>query len=183
MLARLSTAVATAPLPPDTTLVHVPVLAADPSSPKPGDTWVNSTIDEWRVCIKADEGAPPVIAGSPLSRSALISQQYKLSQYIDLLLNFALAFAAGFQMPVVVLLLGWVGIVTPQFLAKYRRHAILACAILGAALTPGDPLSATMLAVPLYILFELGLFLLKKFPVSKVAGRKPALVEQPPPAA
>lgn len=164
-------AVATAPLPAGVTLPVFPVLDADPPNPATGEAWINTSIDELRVCVYAATGpVAAMVVGTPVSGSGLLSQQYKLSQYIDLLFNFALAFAAGFQMPVVVLLLGWVGIVTPQFLKKYRRHALFTCAILGAALTPGDPLSATLLTVPLYVLFELGMLLLTWFPASKVAG-------------
>jgi len=180
-LSMPTAAVATAPVPANVTMLNLPILAADPESPEVGDAWINRAIDELRICVQAGEaGVPPIVVGAPVSKSSLVSQQYQLSKYIDLLFNFALAFAAGFQMPVVVLLLGWVGIVTPEFLVKYRRHAIMVCAILGAALTPGDPISAVLMGVPLYILFELGLFLLRKFPASRVAGKRPEVVDEPP---
>lgn len=167
--------VTTAPLPAGVTLPVIPVLSADPPAPALGEMWINTSIDELRVCTHGAAGSvAAMVVGTPVSGAGLLSQQYKLSQYIDLLFNFSLAFAAGFQMPVVVLLLGWVGIITPELLKKYRRHALFTCAILGAALTPGDPLSATLLTVPLYILFELGLLLLKWFPASKVAGDREA---------
>ncbi len=104
-----------------------------------------------------------------MTRGAGISQQYKISEYIRTLLNMGLAFGIGFQTPVVVLLLGWAGIVTRQTLAKYRRHAVGACALAGALLTPADPLSMVLLAIPLYLLFELGMLLLRVWP----AGSEP----------
>lgn len=169
-------AVATAPLPQGVTLPALPVLAADPPEPQPGQYWINSTLSEMRICLAAADGsAAPVIRGTALSSDGLIRQEFKVSQTIDMIFNFALAFAAGFQMPVVVLVLGWVGIVTTQTLRKYRRHAIMVCAVLGAALTPGDPLSMILLTVPLVLLFELGLFLLTVLPASRVArGAEPA---------
>jgi sec-independent protein translocase protein TatC len=165
--------VATAPLPAGVTLPSLPVLAADPETPQAGQMWINSAINELRVCMTAaTDGQAAAIRGTPLSGSSLVKQELRVSQYIDMVFNFALAFAAGFQMPVVVLVLGWVGIVTPQMLAKYRKHAIMVCAILGAALTPGDPVSMVLLTVPLVMLFEFGILLLKWLPASRVAGAK-----------
>jgi Sec-independent protein secretion pathway component TatC len=162
--------IVTAPLPQGVVLPTMPVLAADPDHPMPGAFWINSAINELRTCVAVAADGTATVRGTPIASSSLINQEYKVSQYIDLLFNFALAFAAGFQMPVVVLVLGWVGIVTPQLLAKYRKHAIMVCAVLGAALTPGDPLSMVLLTVPLVVLFELGLLLLKLLPASRVAG-------------
>lgn len=166
--------VAAAPLPEGApALPMFPVLDADPAAPTAGSAWINAELSELRVCFAGPTAdAAPVVRGVSLFGSSIVRQQYRLSQYIDLLLNFALAFAAGFQMPVVVLLLGWVGIVTPAMLRKYRRHAMMVCAVAGAALTPGDPLSMVLLTIPLYFLFELGLFLLRVLPASRVAGSR-----------
>jgi sec-independent protein translocase protein TatC len=81
------------------------------------------------------------------------------------------AFAAGFQMPLVVLLLGWARIVTRETLAKFRRHAILINAILAAAIMPGDPASMISMLVPLCVLYELGGVLLAVFPAGSLRGR------------
>ena len=72
-------------------------------------------------------------------------------------------------------LLGWAGIVDRPMLRKYRRHAIFICAIVAAVLTPTpDPLTMSLLAVPLYLLFELGGFLLWALPADRVArGLRP----------
>jgi sec-independent protein translocase protein TatC len=165
--------VAAAALPEGVTLPVFPVLGADPMNPPPGSMWINTSINELRTCIAAGaEGAPPLIRGTPLRGDSLIDQEFKVSQTIDLLFNLALAFAVAFQMPVVVLVLGWVGIVTPDLLVKYRKHAIMVCAVLGSVLTPGDPLSMFLLAVPLYLLFEFGVLLLRLLPASRVAGKR-----------
>ena len=90
----------------------------------------------------------------------------------------ALAFAGGFQTPVIVLLLGWSGIIDRAFLRKYRKHALLVTAVIAAFMTPGDPTTMFLLWVPLYVLYELGGVLLGLFPARNVAqglrfGRKP----------
>lgn len=156
-------------------LPTMPVLDGDPASPPVGSMWINSHLNQIRICITAADtaGAGPVIRGVPLVGTGMVSQNYNLSTYVDLILNLALAFAAAFQMPVVVLILGWVGIVSPAFLKRYRKHAVFACALLGAALTPGDPLSMILLAIPLWMLYELGIFLLTAFPAKRV-GAKPS---------
>jgi sec-independent protein translocase protein TatC len=67
-----------------------------------------------------------------------------------------LTFGVSFELPIVVLGLAALGIVTPQFLNKYRRHAIVLIVIIGAFLTPGDMVWTTIaLSVPLYMLYEL----------------------------
>lgn len=166
--------VATAPLPADIILPTLPVLAADPDHPPVGAMWINTSINEMRLCIAApSDSASPIIRGTTLLGDNLIKQELRISQYIDMVFNFALAFAVGFQMPVVVLLLGWVGIVRVELLKKYRKHAVMVCAVLGAFLTPGDPLSAALLGVPLYILYEFGLLMLQWLPASRVRGEKP----------
>ncbi len=73
-------------------------------------------------------------------------------------------FALAYQAPVVVLLLGWVGIVNVPMLRKNRRIAIFVITAVSAVITPPDPLSMMLLAIPLYILYEFGVLLLRLFP-------------------
>ncbi len=76
--------------------------------------------------------------------------------YFDFLFSMILTFGVSFELPIVILALAALGIVTPQFLNKYRRHAIVIIVIIGAFLTPGDMVWTTIaLAVPLYLLYEL----------------------------
>lgn len=153
-----------------TSLPSLPVFDGDPTAPAAGGMWINSQLNQLRICLTpaGAEQATPVIRGIALVSTGVVAQNYNLSTYVDLILNLALAFAAAFQMPVVVLILGWVGLVTPKLLGKYRKHAIFACAFIGAALTPGDPLSMFLLAIPLVALYELGIFLLRVFPAKRV---------------
>ena len=77
-------------------------------------------------------------------------------EYFSFVFAMVLTFGISFELPIVVLALSALGIVTPQFLSKYRRHAIVLIVIIGAFLTPGDLIWTTIaLAVPLYMLYEI----------------------------
>jgi sec-independent protein translocase protein TatC len=78
------------------------------------------------------------------------------SDYFSFATSMTLAFGLCFELPIVILALALLGIVTPELLNKYRRHAFVVCAIVGAFLTPGDLIWTTIaMAVPLYLLFEI----------------------------
>jgi sec-independent protein translocase protein TatC len=167
----------TAPLPEGVALSHIPVLTADPVAPQVGDEWINTAEMLRRTCVAVHDGKPVIYSTQMLGKLGLVPM-YRVTDYVKLLLSLSLAFAAAFQTPVVVLLLGWARILDRKFLKKYRKHALLACAIAAALLTPGDPASMLLMMVPLYLLYELGGILLKYFPASRVAGDKP---EKPQP--
>ena len=77
-------------------------------------------------------------------------------EYFSFLFAMVMTFGVSFELPIVILALAALGIVTPAFLSKYRRHAIVLIVIVGAFLTPGDMVWTTIaLAVPLYALYEL----------------------------
>jgi sec-independent protein translocase protein TatC len=80
--------------------------------------------------------------------------------YFSFAVNMSLAFGLCFELPIVILLLATLGIVTPEFLRKYRRHALVLCVVAGALLSPGDLVWTTiLLAAPLYLLYELSVVL------------------------
>jgi sec-independent protein translocase protein TatC len=82
--------------------------------------------------------------------------------YFGFLFGMALTFGLAFELPVVIVLLAAVGLVTPQHLATYRRHAVVLLVILAAFLTPGDFIWGTLaLAVPLYALYEMSILVAK----------------------
>lgn len=175
--------------PPGIVFPMLPRFQGDPSDPPPGSMWFNEELKQFRfnMAPPAEIGKPapkPQIRGVPMSKSAGISPQYKVSEYIGLVFTTSLAFVLGFQTPVVVLLLGWIGIFSLQTLRKSRKYALFAAFALSAVLSPSpDPVSMIVLAIPLYLLYELGLFLLKFFPPSRVArGVKFSdLTHAPPP--
>jgi sec-independent protein translocase protein TatC len=156
--------------PPGVVFQSVPVLRGDPADPPPGALWFNSELEELRFNTAA-QGQPPALLGTPMMKSTGIAQQYRLSEYIDLLFTMSLAFVAGFQTAVVVLLLGWMGLVDRAMLRRKRKHAIFIAFVVAAVLTPSpDPFSMTVLAVPLYLLYELGMVLLRFAPADRVAS-------------
>jgi len=92
-----------------------------------------------------------------------------ISSYIDFILKFTLAFGVVFEMPVVITLLSMLGIVTPQFLSKNRKYAILINFVIAAILTPTpDVVNQSLMAGPLIVLYEVGII------CARVVGRKKA---------
>ncbi|MEW5791438.1 MAG: twin-arginine translocase subunit TatC [Pseudomonadota bacterium] len=77
--------------------------------------------------------------------------------YLSLAITFMLAFGAAFQIPVLTVVLAKIGVVSVATLKRSRRYVLLGCFIVAAVVTPPDVLSQFMLAVPMYLLFELGL--------------------------
>lgn len=88
-----------------------------------------------------------------------ISGMWNLSSYIDFIGTFLLVFGAAFQLPLAVLFLTKTGLIEPGDLASYRRHVVVGLLVLAAILTPPDPLTQVMLALPLYVLFEISLLI------------------------
>jgi sec-independent protein translocase protein TatC len=82
------------------------------------------------------------------------------------------AIGIAFQLPMVMLLLGWLGIVTPAWLRKNRKYALLILGIISAMITPQDAVSMLMMLVPLYLLYELGIALIVWVPAARVAGKR-----------
>lgn len=94
------------------------------------------------------------------SISNMISNEFDITSYVSTIT--ALVFGSGllFQLPVVVYFLTKIGIVTPAFMRQYRKHAVVAILIIGAIITPSpDPLSQSLISIPLYILYEISIFI------------------------
>ena len=82
-----------------------------------------------------------------------------ISSYLDFIVTMFLAFAITFEIPVFIFLLNWSGITSPESLSNKRPYIILVCFIFGMLLTPPDIISQTLLAIPAWLLFEVGLVL------------------------
>jgi len=78
--------------------------------------------------------------------------------YVSLVLRLAMAFGIAFEIPLVCVLLVRFGALTCEAMASQRRWVIVGAFVVGAILTPPDVISQVMLAIPLYLLFEVGLF-------------------------
>lgn len=154
--------VRTSPPPAEIVFPALPVLDADPVTPSPGEFWINTQRMELRVAVGEGRG----VRAMPLTSGTGIAQHFRIAEYVKMVFSLALALAIAFQLPAIVLLLGWMNLVTPEFLAKYRRHALMICAILSALLTPADPVSMIILLIPLFGLYELGGLLLRWLPAA-----------------
>jgi sec-independent protein translocase protein TatC len=86
----------------------------------------------------------------------------KMSEYLSLSIHLLLAFGISFELPMVIFFLAKIGVVTTVFLKRKRKYFIVIAFIVAAIITPTpDPITQTLLAVPLIILYEVGIFLAK----------------------
>ncbi|MFZ2726195.1 MAG: twin-arginine translocase subunit TatC [Methylococcaceae bacterium] len=86
-----------------------------------------------------------------------------IAKYLDFVLTLFFAFGVCFEVPIFTIVLVWSGVVSPQSLAEKRPYVIVAAFVIGAIFTPPDPISQTLLAVPMWLLFELGLLFSRFF--------------------
>lgn len=98
--------------------------------------------------------------------STAIHNDFDINEYFSSVTMWVLSCGIIFQLPVLSYFLSKFGLLTPEFLKKYRRHAIIFCFILSAFLTPPDPVSQVLIAIPLILLFQLAVWM------SKIAVRK-----------
>ncbi len=91
--------------------------------------------------------------------SAEIANQINVRSYIGTLTSICLATGLIFELPIVAFFLTKIGVITPTFMRKYRKHAIVIIFILSAIITPPDVFSQTLVAIPLLILYEISIFI------------------------
>jgi len=101
---------------------------------------------------------PLVFAFFTSTGPADITIMTDINSYLDFVLTLFFAFGLAFEIPIAAVLLIWTGITTPQALAKKRPYIIVGCFILGMVLTPPDVISQSLLAVPMWVLFEVGVY-------------------------
>lgn len=98
-----------------------------------------------------------------------VSYTPDIASFLDTVLKLFFAFGVAFEVPIVTVVLVALGVVKVQSLANKRPYIIVLCFIVGALLTPPDPISQCLMAIPMWLLFELGLAfsrLVEKKPVS-----------------
>ena len=81
-----------------------------------------------------------------------------IASYLDFVLGLFVAFGIAFEIPIATILLCWTGVTTPKELASKRPYVIVVVFIVGMILTPPDIISQTLLAIPMWLLFEVGIF-------------------------
>jgi sec-independent protein translocase protein TatC len=86
-----------------------------------------------------------------------VSMMTDINSYLDFVLTLFFAFGVAFEIPVAVVLLIWIGVVDVAYLRKIRPYVIIGCFVVGMLLTPPDIFSQTLLAVPMWMLFEVGI--------------------------
>jgi len=97
-----------------------------------------------------------------------IENNFAIDEYFSIIISVMLAAGVIFELPMLSFFLSKIGILTPKFMRKFRRHSIVAILIVAAVLTPGtDPLAQVLLAIPLVLLYEISIF------VSKYSQKRP----------
>ena len=86
-----------------------------------------------------------------------------ITKYLDFVLTLFFAFGICFEVPIFTIVMVWTGLITPASLAEKRPYVIVGAFVIGAFLTPPDDISQTLLAVPMWMLFEIGLLFSKLF--------------------
>ncbi|MBT0721862.1 Sec-independent protein translocase subunit TatC [Tatumella sp. TA1] len=81
-----------------------------------------------------------------------------ISNYLDFVMAIFMAFGVAFEVPIAIVLLCWTGLTTPDDLRKKRPYILVGAFVVGMLLTPPDVFSQTLLAIPMYCLFEVGVF-------------------------
>ena len=89
--------------------------------------------------------------------AGLVENNFSITYYFSFLIWLLLGAGLVFQLPVLSLFLSAIGVLTPPFMRHYRRHAIVTILILSSFITPPDPVSMLMMAVPLVVLYEISI--------------------------
>ena len=94
--------------------------------------------------------------------SSEIRNDFTISSYMSMILSTVFYTGLFFLLPVVTYLLTRIGLLSPEFLIKYRKHAIVGILILSAIITPPDIISQVIVSIPIFILYEIGIFIAKR---------------------
>lgn len=98
--------------------------------------------------------------------SNLVRNDFDINEYFASISMWTLSCGIIFQLPMISYFLSKIGLLTPEFLKKYRKQAIIGCFVLGAFVTPPDPVSQTLVALPLLGLYQISII------VSRIAEKK-----------
>jgi sec-independent protein translocase protein TatC len=104
-----------------------------------------------------------------------IRAEWTLTSYVAFTTQLLIAFGLAFELPVVLLVLGRLGVVTSAQLRDKRKHAVIVILVIGAVLTPPDLLSQLILSIPLYLLFEMCIGIIRMWETKGMGGRGPGV--------
>jgi sec-independent protein translocase protein TatC len=93
----------------------------------------------------------------------IVQNQPDISAFLDFVIKIFLAFGIAFEVPIATVLIVWTGLTTPKKLTRARPYVFLMAFVVGMFLTPPDVISQTLLAVPVYLLYELGIIMSRLF--------------------
>lgn len=96
------------------------------------------------------------------SVSENVSNNFTINSYLTLITTTTLFSGLFFELPMVIMIMSKLGIVSPEFLRKYRKHALIIILIFSAIITPPDVISQVLVAVPVLILYEIGILVAKR---------------------
>jgi sec-independent protein translocase protein TatC len=96
-----------------------------------------------------------------------VEVQTDISLFLDFITMIVFAFGLAFEVPIATVLIVWTGLTSPEKLGKARPYVFLGAFIIGMLLTPPDVISQTLLAVPVYILYELGILMARVFAIKQ----------------
>ncbi len=99
--------------------------------------------------------------------SDLVESNITLNSYISTFTTLTLIMGLVFQLPVLAFFLGKIGVVKSDFLKKYRRHALVIIMVVAAIITPPDLMTLILVTIPLYLLFEVSILVLKRMEKTK----------------
>ena len=103
---------------------------------------------------------PPMVRFLLTFGNEIATPFIRIGNYVNLMLSLLFWMGVVFETPVVLFFLSKIGVVTPEFLAKNRRWAVVASFVLGAVITPTfDPINQSLVAIPIIVLYELGILL------------------------
>lgn len=91
--------------------------------------------------------------------TSLIENQISIEEYLKFVISISIASGIVFELPMLSFFLSKIGILKPEYMRKYRKHAIVINVIIGALLTPPDVISQIILSVPLIILYEVSIII------------------------
>lgn len=104
--------------------------------------------------------------------SPLIKNEINMQNVISFMTMIVVGTGLIFELPVVMYFLAKIGMLSSAFLIKYRKHAVLVILVIAAIATPPDVVSQVILTIPLYSLFELGIFIIKRVEKQKAAANE-----------